>query len=112
MAAKRKPSASALRKRRVRRVAALRAQGLTSAQIGKRLGLAPSTVRDYWNDPLRRRARARQARWAVTGVAGITSVKKEWRKGAPHPGKGAPHAAARGRQMRAVIGSYAKRGRR
>lgn len=106
---------SKARQVRIRRVHALRAQGLSSPQIGTRLGIAPSTVRDYINDPYRQRARKRQRRWAVDGVsmpAGgteITSVKGKWRSGGPHQGEGVAHNRARGRQMQAVIGHYARR---
>ncbi len=108
-------AASALRVKRIRRIAALRSQGLSSSQIGKRLDLAPSTVRDYERDPFRTKARRRQRRYAVEGVsmpAGgteIASVKGSWKKGGPHEGKGRVHNQARGRQMRAVIGYYAGR---
>ena len=106
---------SATRQRRIRRVQALRSQGLSSSEIGRRLNLAPSTVRDYWGDPLRKKARVRQRRYGVSpaihmprGV--ITSVKaptKRWHPaGKPNTEAG---AKARNRQMRAVIGSYARR---
>ena len=107
---------SPLRVRRIRRIAALRSQGLSSTQIGKRLRLAPSTVRDYERDPFRAKARRRQKRWAVEGVsmpAGgtpVAGVKGQWKSGGPHKGVGVAHNKARGRQMRAIIGSYAKRG--
>jgi hypothetical protein len=109
-------ASSDLRRRRVRRIAGLRAQGLNSPQIGKRLGIAPSTVRDYERDPFRQKARRRQKRWAVEGVsmpAGgtpIAGVKGRWAKGAPHKGVGKAHNLARGRQLRAVIGSRVRRG--
>ena len=110
------PMASPLRVRRIRRIAALRSQGLSSTQIGKRLRLAPSTVRDYERDPFRAKARRRQKRWAVEGVsmpAGgtpIAGVKGTWKKGAPHKGVGRHHNIVRGQQMRAIIGSRARRG--
>lgn len=109
---------SVLRLRRIRRIAGLRAQGYSSSQIGHRLGLAPSTVRDYVNDPFRQRARKRQRRWGVVGVtmpAGgtpIDYVKGHWKKGAPHKGTSLHDAEIRGRQLRAVIGSQARRHRR
>lgn len=109
---------TALRLRRIRRIAGLRAQGLSSSQIGKRLDLAPSTVRDYINDPFRQRARKRQRRWGVVGVtmpAGgtpIDYVKGSWKRGAPHEGVSLRDAEIRGRQLRAVIGSQARRARR
>ena len=116
--AKRAPTVSAERKRRIRRIHGLRSQGLTSPQIAHRLGLAPSTVRDYINDPFRQRARKRQRRWGVVGVtmpAGgtpIDYVKGTWKRGAPHEGVSLRDAEIRGRQLRAVIGSQARRARR
>lgn len=110
------PAVTAFRLRRIRRIAGLRSQGLSSRQIGHRLGLAPSTVRDYVNDPFRQRARKRQRRWGVVGVsmpAGgtpIDYVKGHWKSGAPHKGASLHDAEVRGRQLRAVIGSYARRG--
>ena len=109
------PKVSVLRRRRIVRVQALKAQGLSSAEIGRRLKLAPSTVRDYSNDPLRKRARHRQRRYPVRGVtmpAGGTSieaVKTHWKRGAPAGQPGLADATLRGRQMRAIIGSYARR---
>ena len=105
MAKRRSRAATELRRRRIRRVHALHAQGLSSKAIGKRLDLAPTTVRDYLNDPLRAKARKRQAKGAVAGVAGISSVKLDgWKRGGPVQGKGAGKARARGRQVRAIIG--------
>jgi hypothetical protein len=101
--------------KRIRRIASLRSQGLSSPQIGKRLGIAPSTVRDYERDPFRKKARRRQLRYGVEGVsmpAGgtpIESVKAHWKSGAPAKGKGVAANLKRGRQMRAVIGSYSHR---
>lgn len=106
-------AASALRAERLRRIKALKRQGLSSPQIARELGIAPSTVRDYLNDPYRQKARRRQRRWAVEGVsmpAGgteISAVKGKTKKWHPHEGKGRIHNQARGRQMRAVIGYYA-----
>ena len=103
-----------LRKRRIVRVQALKAQGLSSVEIGRRLKLAPSTVRDYINDPLRLRARHRQRHYPVRGVhmpAGgtpIAAVKSHWKSGGPAGEPGLAGAAIRGRQMRAVIGYYAR----
>ena len=105
---------SALRAARIRKIAALRSQGLSSPQIGKRLKLAPSTVRDYERDPYRNRARARQRTLGVSGVsmpAGgtpILAVKPGTKKWHPHKGVGVKHNAIRGVQLRAVIGSRAR----
>lgn len=105
-------AATALRKRRVRRIASLRSQGLSSSQIGKRLNLAPSTIRDYERDPFRDKARKRQRRYAVEGVTNpsgeyeVKTMKGTWKSGGPHEGKGRVHNKTRGRQMRALIGYY------
>lgn len=98
---------SATRRRRLHRVHALQAQSLTSRQVGQRLRLAPSTVRDYWNDPLRAKARARQAQLGVAGVEGVRTVAPVWKRGGPHRGRGAVHARIRARQLAAVRGRYA-----
>ena len=90
-------------------------RGLSSREIGRQLDLAPSTVRDYLNDPYREKARLRQSFHSVRGVtmpAGatpITKVKARWARGGPVKGRGALAADARGVQLRAVIGSYAHR---
>lgn len=103
------PSVSPTRRARLTRIRELKAQGKTSAEIGEEMGLAPSTVRDYINDPFRAKARHRQLEYAVEGVhmpAGgtpITSVRPT-AKFTPHKGKGVSHNLARGRQMRAIIG--------
>lgn len=98
---------STLRKARIRDVARLRRQGLSSTQIGERLGLKPSTVRDYWNDPYREKARRRQRKYGVTGIKTVTEMHPPWKKSRPSE-KG---ASFRGRQMRALTGYYARRGR-
>lgn len=103
-----KPALSALRRHRLHRCHGLRAQGLTSAAVGRRLGIAPTTVRDYWNDPLRVKARARQAQ---LGVAGGGTVAKKWRRGGPHQGTGARHARVRAVQLGIIRGHYARKGR-
>jgi hypothetical protein len=109
------PKVSVLRKRRIARVQALKSQGLSSAEIGRRLKLAPSTVRDYSNDPLRKRARHRQRKYPVRGVhmpaggTAIEAVKANWKRGGPAGEPGLADATLRGRQMRAVIGYYARR---
>ncbi len=100
---------SPTRRARLARIRSLKAEGKTSAQIGREMGLAPSTVRDYLNDPLRAKARRRQLAYAVEGVhmpAGgtpITSVRPS-AKFHPHKGRGVSHNLARGRQVRAIIG--------
>lgn len=100
-----------LRRRRIAEARKLKKQGLTSAQIGAQMGLAPTTVRDYLNDPQRRKARKRQSRYSVVGVsmpAGgtpIESVRAKWERGAPAKGVGMGAARKRGRQLRAIIGS-------
>ena len=96
---------SALRKARVRDVLRLRKQGLSSTEIGKRLGIKPSTVRDYWNDPYRENARIRQRKYGVIGIKTVTEMHPPWKRSAP-----ASTASARGRQMRALTGYYARRG--
>lgn len=93
----------------------LKAKGRTSSQIGRELGLAPSTVRDYLNDPDRARARKRQLRYAVEGVtmpAGGTEVTHVTAsaKFTPHKGKGRSHNLARGRQYQAIVGWGARKG--
>ncbi len=104
------------RSERVRIVREMTRRGSTSRVIGKRLGIAESTVREYRRDPFRELARARQRRWGVTGVhmpAGgppIRAVKGRTGKWHPHTGDSQLDAAIRGRQMRAVIGFYARRG--
>ena len=106
---------SATRRARLKRIRAYKAKGLTSPQIAKKMGIAPSTVRDYLNDPYRTKARRRQLAYAVEGVhmpAGgtpITSVKPS-AKFHPHQGRGVSHNLARGRQMRAIIGWGKRRG--
>lgn len=50
------------RKQRLRLIRRLEAQGLTSTQIGDRLGLSASTVRDIRADPNRGRVKRRQAK--------------------------------------------------
>lgn len=106
-------SVSALRAARLRRIRALKKRGWTSARIGRELDLAPSTVRDYLNDPTRAKARIRQSRYSVVGVSmpadgtPIRSVKARWKRGGPHQGEGMAHAETRGRQLRAIIGKKA-----
>ena len=96
---------SALRKARVADVLRLRRQGKSSSQIAKELGLAPSTVRDYWGDPYRSKARIRQRKWGVTGIKTVTEMHPPWKKSAPST----LGASMRGRQMRALTGYYARR---
>ena len=98
-------AASALRQARVRDVLRLRKQGLSSSEIGKRLGLKPSTVRDYWNDPDRAKARIRQRKYGVVGIKTVTEMHPPWKRSRP-----ADTASSRGRQMRALTGYYARRG--
>ena len=106
---------SSKRSERVRIVRDMTSRGASSRVIGRRLGIAPSTVREYRRDPFRELARARQRRWGVTGVhmpAGgppIRAVKGRTGKWHPHEGDSQGDAAIRGVQMRAVIGSYARR---
>lgn len=106
---------SAIRRARIVKVQALKKHGFSSPEIGKRLNLAPSTVRDYLNDPYRGKARKRQRKFPVVGVsmpAGgteISAVKTRWKSGAPAQPEGPAGAAKRGRQMRAVIGYYARK---
>lgn len=97
---------SALRKARVRDVLRLTRQGKSSSEIAKQLGIAPSTVRDYRNDPYRTKARVRQRVYGVTGIKTVTEMHPPWKKSAPSK-LGASH---RGRQMRALTGYYARRG--
>jgi transcriptional regulator with XRE-family HTH domain len=98
----------------VRRVQALKAKGLTSPQIGKKLGIAPSTVRDYLNDPDRAKARRRQLTHAVEPAialnGGEVTAIRETRKFKPHKGKGRGHNAARSRQYQAIVGWGARKG--
>ncbi len=105
--------ASALRIARIAEIGRLKSQGLSSAQIGKRLGLAPSTVRDYLTDPNRDRARRRQLSYAVDPSVSlnggeITALHAS-KKFTPHKGRGKGHNAARNRQVRAIIGWGARR---
>ena len=99
-------AASALRQARVRDVLRLRKQGLSSTEIGKKLGLKPSTVRDYWNDPNRTKARIRQRKWGVTGIKTATEMHPPWKKSRPST----LGASSRGRQMRALTGYYKRHG--
>jgi predicted transcriptional regulator len=98
---------------RLAKIRALKAKGLTSPQIGKELGLAPSTVRDYLNDPERSSARKRQLRYAVEpGLplnGGEIVALHPSAKFTPHKGKGRVHNAARRRQAQAIIGWGARR---
>ena len=111
----RKVTVTRTRRRNVLLVKRRTRQGATSKQIGQELGLAPSTVRDYRTDPYRDRARRRQRRYGVSpavnlGGGLVTSVKgptSKWHPaGNPETEAG---AAKRNRQIRAVIGSYARR---
>ena len=101
---------------RVGIVRELTRRGYSSREIGERLGIAPSTVRDYRTDPERASARIRQRKLAVVGVdmpeggTPIAGVKPRWKRGAPHRGEGMFHARVRGRQMRAIIGWYHRHG--
>ncbi len=101
------------RRVRIRRIAALRAQGLSSPQIGKRLGIAPSTVRDYENDPYRQKARRRQLSYAVEPAlrlnGGEVTAIHATAKFTPHKGRGKTHNATRRRQAQALIGWGARR---
>jgi hypothetical protein len=105
---------SPTRRARLARIRALKAKGRTSTQIGRELDLAPSTVRDYLNDPYRQKARKRQRTYGVEGVTmpsggtEITEVRPS-AKFTPHKGKGREHNLARGRQVRAIIGWAAHR---
>ena len=111
-------SVSETRRERLRAIRAAKKRGLTSKQIGAEIGIAPSTVRDYLNDPGREKARIRQRRYSVVGIsmpAGgtpIRDVKARWKRGGPHRGEGMEAARIRGRQMRAVTGYYHKGGKR
>lgn len=106
--------ASPLRAKRLTEIRRLKASGRSSAQIGRELGLAPSTVRDYLTDPNRERARKRQLTYAVEpGVnlnGGEVTALRPSAKFTPHKGKGKGHNAARNRQARALIGWGARRG--
>lgn len=109
---------STTRQARIQRVHGLKSQGLSSKQIGERLDLAPSTVRDYLNDPLRRKARRRQLKWGIGGVhmpEGGTEIlrykKTRWKNSQKPAGPPGPAGEAkRERQMRAMIGYYRGRG--
>ncbi len=106
---------SSTRRQRLATIRRLKKQGESSSAIGKQLGLAPSTVRDYLNDPQRVKARRRQLTYAVEGVrmpAGGREVTHVTRsaKFTPHKGKGRVHNQARGRQYRAIVGWGAGRG--
>ena len=103
------------RRGRVELARRYKAQGLTSRAISERMGIAPSTVRDYLTDPYRRRARSRQRQLGVTGVTNpsgvypVTNLKASgWKKGGPHRGAGATGAYVRGVQVRALIGYYSR----
>lgn len=106
---------SELREQRVKLVQELTAQGMSSTLIARQLGIASSTVRDYRSDPDRGLARARQAQLGVEGIAiqgtPVERVKRRWELGGPHKGRGSVHAAVRGKQLRAIVGYYAGRGR-
>lgn len=101
-------AASSLRAARLAQIRALKAKGYKSPQIARELGLAPSTVRDYLNDPERAKARKRQLTYAVEpGIAlngGEVTALRPSAKFTPHKGRGKVHNAARNRQARAIIG--------
>lgn len=105
-------ASSALRRERLRSIRQLKQAGLSSTEIGRELGLAPSTVRDYLNDPTRSKARIRQrARLFVLGgptLGGtqVTDVSRKWRRGGPAKGASPTAAEKRGRQLRAIVGYY------
>lgn len=99
-------TASATRRARLKAIRALKAKGRSSAEIGRELNLAPSTVRDYLNDPFRAKARRRQRRYGVTGIKTVSEMHPPWKRSAPSE-KGASY---RGRQMRALTGYYKRHG--
>ena len=105
------------RQTRIELVRELKRKGYSSREIGERVGVAPSTVRDYLLDPGRVKARRRQRELGVSGVTNpsgvypVTGMKSRWKKGGPHRGKGETNAYVRGIQMRALIGYYSGRGR-
>ena len=109
------PTASNFRLERLRTITELKKAGLSSSQIGKQVGLAPSTVRDYLNDPKRAKARIRQARklyvldGPTLGGTEVTRVRRRWKSGGPAKGNSIAAMEARGRQLRAVVGWAARR---
>ena len=108
-------TASNFRLERLRTITELKRAGLSSSQIGKQVGLAPSTVRDYLNDPHRSKARIRQTRklyvldGPTLGGTEVVQVKRRWKSGAPAKGHSIEAMEKRGRQLRAVVGWAAKR---
>ena len=107
-------AAKATRQARVRKIAALRSQGLSSPEIGRRIGIAPSTVREYERDPTGAKRRARQLRYAVDPPVALNGGEvvglRPSSKFTPHKGKGLTHNAARNRQVRAIIGWGKRKG--
>lgn len=105
---------SAVRAARLKKIQALKAKGLKSPAIAKRLNLSPSTVRDYINDPYRAKARRRQLTLAVEPAialnGGEVTAIRQTAKFTPHKGKGRAHNAARSRQYQAVVGWGARKG--
>lgn len=99
---------STLRAERLRKIRRLKAQGKSSSAIGREIGIAPSTVRDYLSDPNRERARKRQLSYAVDPAVnlngGQVTALHPSAKFTPHKGRGKVHNAARSRQARALIG--------
>lgn len=106
---------SPFRLARIEAVTKMVTEGFSTREIAELLHIAPTTVRDYRNDPERKKARKRQRKYPVTGIsipAGgtpVAAVKSRWKSGGPAGDPGLAGAAIRGRQMRAVTGYYARR---
>lgn len=95
-------AAGRARAQRVRVIYRLRADGLTYDQIGVRLGLKPSTVRDYASDPKRRRAKQRQRNLARR-KARARAAGRTWK-----PIRAREHGRVTSdAQRRAIVGAYA-----
>lgn len=109
------PTASNFRLERLRTIQELHKAGLSSPQIGREVGLAPSTVRDYLNDPTRVKARVRQrSRLLVLdgptlGGTEVTTTRRRWKNNAQAKGHSIASAEKRGKQLRAVVGWAARR---
>lgn len=109
------PTVSNFRLERLRTITELKKAGMSSSQIGRQVGLAPSTVRDYLNDPNRAKARTRQSAklyvldGPTLGGTEVTQVKRRWKSGGPAKGNSIAAFEKRGRQLRAVVGWAAKR---
>lgn len=103
----------ASRKQRLRAARRLKAQGLSSPAIGKRLGIAPSTVRDLLTDPTRSNAKRRQKNLSRRRARARVRAARGWKRGGPvtrNPGESYADFRKRQKSQRGVIvAAYVKR---